>query len=152
MYMSYGWGSTGENVTSERHTTWHQSVTRRDVRYVPRKTRFCYMAPSCKCASCLAHIAIRELASGSMLLDTSRVPQYHCARAVTCHSRYDNWTLIGLRCFWIHLEFRNTIVRVRSCVIRNMIIELQSDFDASGYFSSSAIPLYASGHVSFAIW
>jgi len=21
MYMSYGWGSTGENVTSERHTT-----------------------------------------------------------------------------------------------------------------------------------
>jgi len=22
MYMSYGWGSTGENVTSERHTTW----------------------------------------------------------------------------------------------------------------------------------
>ena len=40
MYMSYGWGSTGENVTSERYTTWRQSVTRRDVRYVPRKTRF----------------------------------------------------------------------------------------------------------------
>jgi len=36
MYMSYGWGSTGKNVTSERHTTWRQSVTRRDIRYVPR--------------------------------------------------------------------------------------------------------------------
>jgi len=109
-----------QNVTSERYTTWCQicpktwcqSVTRRDVRYVPRKTRFRYMAPSRECASCLAHIAIRELASGSMLLDTSRVPQYHCARPVTCHSRYDNWTLIGLRCFWILLEFRNIIVRV----------------------------------------
>ena len=109
-----------QNVTSERYTTWRQicpktwrqSVKRRDVRYVPRKTRFRYMAPSRECASCLAHIAIRELASGSMLLDTSRVPQYHCARPVTCHSRYDNLTLIGLRCFWILLEFRNTIVRV----------------------------------------
>jgi len=45
MYMSYGWGSTGENVTSERYTTWcqicpktwRQSVTRRDVRYVPKR-------------------------------------------------------------------------------------------------------------------
>ena len=120
MYMSYGCGSTGENVTPERYTTWRQicpktwrqSVTRRDVRYVPRKTRFRYMAPSREWSSCLVHIAIRELASGSMLLDISRVPQYHCARPVTCHSRYDNWTLIGLRCFWILLEFRNTIVRV----------------------------------------
>jgi len=149
-----------QNVTSERYTTWRQicpktwrlSVTRRDVRYVPRKTRFRCMAPSRECASCLAHIAIRELASGSMLLDTSLVPQYHCTRPVMCHSQYDNWTSIWLRCFWILLEFRNTTVRVRSRVIRNMIIELQSDFDASGYFSSSAIPLYASGHVSFAIW
>jgi len=98
MYMSCDCGSTGENVTSERYTTWRQicpktrrqSVTRRDVRYVPRKTRFRYMAPSRECASCLAHIPIRELASGSMLLDTSRVPQYRCARPVTCHSRYDN--------------------------------------------------------------
>jgi len=109
-----------QNVTSERYTTWRQicpktwrqSVKRRDVRYVPRKTRFRYMAPSRECASCLAHIAIRELASNSMLLDTSLVLQYHCARPVKCHSRYDNWTLIGLRCFWILLQFRNTIVLV----------------------------------------
>jgi len=25
VYMSYGWGSTGENVTSERKKTWHQT-------------------------------------------------------------------------------------------------------------------------------
>jgi len=39
--------------------TWRQSVTRRDVRYVPRKTRFRYMTPSREYASCLAHIVIR---------------------------------------------------------------------------------------------
>ena len=81
------------DMTSGRHTTWRQSVTRRDVRYVPRKTRFRYMAPSHECTSCLARIAIGELASCSMLLDTSRVPLYHCARSVTCNSRYDKWTL-----------------------------------------------------------
>jgi len=56
-------------------------------------------------------------------------------------SQYDNSHPV--RCFWILLEFRNAIVRVRSRVIRDMIIELQSVFDASGYFSSSTIPLCA---------
>jgi len=37
-------------------------------------------------------------------------------------SQYDN--LHPVQCFWILLEFRNTVVRVWSRVIRDMIIEL----------------------------
>jgi len=110
MYMSYGWGSTGENVTSERHTralqdvtsesytTWRQICPTKDkislngsftrMRILPRAYRN-------------AITRIRFDASG--YFSSSAIPL--CACPVTCHSRYDNWTLIGLRCFWILLEF-----------------------------------------------
>jgi len=96
--MSYGWGSTGENVTSERHTTWRQSDTRRDVRYVPRKTDMSHERHDF--VTWLLHANAHP---------ASRISQYDNSHPV--------------RCFWILLEFRNTIVRVRSRVIRDMIIE-----------------------------
>jgi len=93
MYMSYGWGSTGENVTSERHTR-----------------------------------ALHDVASES----------YTTWRQI-CRTK-DKISLHGsfTRMRILPRAYRNTVTRIR--------------FDASGYFSSSAIPLCVSGHVSFAIW
>ena len=104
MFMSYGWGSTGEtwrqnvprrdvrlshDVTSDRHTTWRQTVTRRK-RFV------------------------------KWLLNAITHNAHPAARL----SQYDNSHPVPLRCFWILLEFHNTIVRVRSRVIRDMIFGL----------------------------
>jgi len=104
MYMSYGWGSTGENVMSERHTTWRQSDTRCDVRATHDVTSQRYTTWHHICPT-----KDRILLHGS-------------------------FTRICI----LPRAYRNTITRIR--------------FNASGYFSSSAIPLCASGHVSFAIW
>ena len=115
MCMSYGWGSTGENVTSERHTrsfhdvtserytTWRQICPTKDkislhgsftrMRILPRAYRNTITR-------------IRFDASG--YFSSSAIPL--CASG---HVSFAIWqTLIGLRCFWILLEFRNTIVRV----------------------------------------
>jgi len=112
MYMSYGWGSTGENVTSERHTTWRQSVTRCDVR------------------------ALHNVTSGMSHDVTSE--RYMTWRQI-CPTK-DKILLHGsfMRMRILPRAYRSTITRIR--------------FHASGYFSSSAIPLCASGHVSFVIW
>ena len=71
MYMSYGWGSTGENVTSERYTTWRHICPTRDK--------------------------------------------------ISLHGSFTRMRILPR-------AYRNTITRIR--------------FHASGYFSSSAIPLF----------
>ena len=74
------------DVTSDRHTTWRQTVTRRK-RFV------------------------------KWLLNAIT----HNAHPAARMSQYDNSHPVPIRCFWILLEFRNTIVRVQSRVIRDMI-------------------------------
>ena len=73
------------DVTSDRHTTWRQTVTRRK--------RFVKWLPN----------AIK-----------------HNAQPAARISQFDNSHPVPIRCFWILLEFRNTIVRVRSRVIRDI--------------------------------
>ena len=99
-YMSYGWGSTGENVTSKRHTTWRQGDTRLDVRVLHDVTSDMSHERQ-DFVTWLLHVNAHP---------ASRISQYDKSHPV--------------RCFWILLEFRNTIVRARSRVIRDMIIEL----------------------------
>jgi len=87
--MSYGWGSTGENVTSEQHTRALHDVT-----------------------SDMSH---ERQDFVKWLLHANAHPASRI-------SQYDNSHPVSF--FWILLEFRNTIVRVRSRVNRDMIIEL----------------------------
>jgi len=96
MYMSYGWGSTGENVTSELYTTWRQM-----------------------------------------------------SQNVTSE-RYTTWRQICPTKDKISLRGSFTWMRILPRAYRNTRTRIR--FDASGYFSSSAVPLCVSGHVSFAIW
>ena len=79
--------------------TWRQSDTRRDVRALHDVT------------SDMSH---RRQDFITWLLHKNAHPASRI-------SQYDNSHPV--RCFWILLEFRNTIVRVRSRVIRYMIIE-----------------------------
>jgi len=90
MFMSYGWGSTGENVTSERPTRALHDVT---------------------------------------------------------SERYTTWRQICPTKDKISLNGSFTRMRILPRAYRNTITRIR--FDASGYFSSSAIPLCASGHVSY---
>jgi len=130
------------DVTSERHTTWRQSDTRRNVRATHDVTSESYttwrQSDTRRDVRAL-HDVTSDMSHErqdfiTWLLQAnahpaSRVSQYDNSHPVPClwillefrntiarvrsrHSRYDNWTLIGLRCFWILLEFRNTIVRV----------------------------------------
>ena len=80
--------------------TWRQSDTRRDVRALHDVT------------SDMSHEGQDFF---TWLLQANAHPASHI-------SQYDNSH--PFPCFWILLEFRNTVVRVRSRVIRNMIIEL----------------------------
>jgi len=100
MYMSYGWGSTGENVTSERHTTWRQSDTWCDVRALH---------------DVMSDMSHERHDFVTWLLHANAHPASHI-------SQYDNSHPVW--CFWILLEFHNTIARVRSRVICDMIIVL----------------------------
>jgi hypothetical protein len=107
------------DMTSERHTTWCQSNTRRDIRALHDVTS--HMSHE-------RHDFVTWLLHANMH-PASRISQYDNSHPVQCFwillefrntivrvrsrvSRYDNWTLIGLRCFWILRGFRNTIVRV----------------------------------------
>jgi len=80
--------------------TWRQSDTRRDVRALHDVT------------SDMSH---ERHDFFTWLLHANAHPASRI-------SQYDNSHPV--RCFWILLEFRNTIVRLRSRVIRDMIIEL----------------------------
>jgi len=104
---------------------WRQSVTRRDVRYVPQNvTSERYMTWHQICPTEHDVRALHDVTSDmsherhdfvTWLLQANAHPASRI-------SQYDNSRPV--RCFWILLEFRNTIVRVRSRVIRDMIIEL----------------------------
>jgi len=84
------------DVTSDRHTTWRQTVTRRK-RFI------------------------------KWLLNAITHNAHPAARI----SQYDNSHPVPIRCFWILLEFRNTIVRVRSRVIRYDIWTLIGRIDTT---------------------
>jgi len=96
------------DMTSERYTMWRQSVTQRDVRYVPR----CDVRALHDVTSDMSH---ERQDFVTWLLHANAHPASRI-------SQYDNSHPVP--CFWILLQFRNTIVRVRSRVIRDMIIEL----------------------------
>jgi hypothetical protein len=113
--------------------TWHQSVTRRDVRYVTKRdvralhdvtsdmsqnvtsesyTTWRKICPTKDKISLhgsftrmrILHRAYRNTITrirfhASGCFSSSAIPL--CACPVTCHSRYDNWTLIGrMRTTW----------------------------------------------------
>jgi len=77
--------------------TWRQSVRKCDVR------------PS--------HDVMSECKTKKRFVKWLHVNAHPAARI----SQYDNSHPVPIRCFWILLEFRNTIVRVRSRVICDMI-------------------------------
>jgi len=64
--------------------------------------------------------------------------------------RYTTWCQICPTKDKISLHGSFTRMRILPHAYHNTITHIR--FDASGYFSSSAIPLCASSHVSFAIW
>ena len=93
-----------QNVTSERYTmwrqicpkTWRQSVTRHDVRYVPKRD----VRALHDVTSDMSHVRQDVV---TWLLHANAHPALRI-------SQYEN--LHPVWCFWILLEFRNTIVRV----------------------------------------
>ena len=117
MYMSYGWGGLlvkrdvrmSHDVTSDRHTTWRQTVTRRNVRPSHDGTSDRHTT--------WRQTVTRRKRLVNWLLNAITHNAHHAARI----SQYDNSHPVPIRCFWILLEFRNTIVRVQSRVIRDMI-------------------------------
>ena len=125
--------------------TWRQSVTRRDVRALHDVTSDMSRERQDFVKWLLhanAHPASRDVGATHESVTRRDVRALHDVTSDMSHERQDfvTWLLHAnahpasrisqydnshpVPCFWILLEFRNTIVRVRSRVIRDMLIEL----------------------------
>jgi len=117
-----------QHVTSERYTTWHQICPKTWCQSVTRRD--------------VRYVSKRD------------VRALHDVTSDMCQNmmseRYTTWRQICPTKDKISLHGSFTRMRILPGAYCNTRTRIR--FDASGYFSSSAIPLCVSGHVSFAIW